>query len=108
MDLIWKINHGIVVYGKITPDKFISISVPDKFELLQINALERGKNIGDLIPDTYSIEPEIQDQSSLSVVNKKQNIITRIMNRIKGKKKELNEMRPSSNSNIEVRRNSSC
>lgn len=68
VDLICVIRLGIVVYGKITPDKFVSISVPDKFELLQIYAVQRGKNIGDSISgySTENIEGEVQNDSLTS------------------------------------------
>lgn len=63
--------------GKITPDKFISVSVPDKFELFQIYAMERGKNTGDRISSysTELIEGEVQNPSSLNIANKKNNIL---------------------------------
>lgn len=103
MDQIWEIKHGIVVNGKITPDKFISISVPDKFELFQIYAMERGKNIGDRISSysTELIEGEVQNPSSLSIVNKKNNILNRIWNKIKRKESEI---QPTFTDNIDTRR----
>lgn len=89
---------GIVVYGKITPDKFISISVPDKFELLQIYAMERGKNIGDSISgySTENIEGEVQNDSLTSIaksseskhtlgelVNIYRNLKEKVLNKVK-------------------------
>lgn len=49
-------SQGVCVYGNITQDKFTTISIPDIFELIQIYAIEKGANLGDLIdPQTGDI-----------------------------------------------------
>lgn len=42
-------SQGVCVYGNITPDKFTTITIPDIFELIQICAIEKGANLGDLV-----------------------------------------------------------
>ena len=83
----FRYEGGIVVYEKITPDKFESISIPDSYELLQMYAIQRGANYGDLIdPYTGAIRERAKNQS-LAKTQKIKMILNKIITRINGKEK---------------------
>lgn len=81
---------GIVVYGGITPEKFKSISIPDSYELLQMYAIQRGANFGDLI-DPYTGDIRMRAQEQYLEDNKNtRRLIGKILERLKPiKKKEV-------------------
>lgn len=79
---------GVVVYDKITPDKFVTISVPDSYELLQMYAVQRGANFGDMInPVNGRIIERVKEQAL--AVQKPQNIFSKFVNRFKSGKNQV-------------------
>ena len=73
---------GVVLYDKVTPDKFITISIPDSYDLLQMYAVQRGANSNDLInPDNGQIV-ERHNEKSLTT-QKKKNIFLQFFERFK-------------------------
>lgn len=42
-------GFGVAVLDKIMPNQFVTITVPDYYELIQIYAIQRGAGLGDLI-----------------------------------------------------------
>ena len=68
-------ESGVVIFDKILPNQFRSISIPDKFELMQIKAIQRGAEIGDLInPYTGELE-ERRKNVELDVVRHKNPVL---------------------------------
>lgn len=81
-------SQGVCVYGNITPNKFTTITIPDIFELIQICAIEKGANLGDLVdPQNGDIIQKSNEVSTLPIQIKKPNLkdklfkILRIVNR---------------------------
>lgn len=73
---------GVVLYDKVTPDKFVTISIPDTYELFQMYAVQRGANFGDMInPFNGRIVERVQ-QKSLAV-QKPKNAFSRFLSKLK-------------------------
>lgn len=79
---------GVVVYDKITPDKFVTVSVPDSYELLQMYAVQRGANFGDMINPVNGRIIERSKEQALDV-QKPQNIFSKFVSRFKPAKKQI-------------------
>ena len=73
---------GVVLYDKVTPDKFVTMSIPDTYELLQTYAVQRGANFGDMIDPTFGRIIERAQQKSLAV-QKPQNVFSRFLSKLK-------------------------
>lgn len=72
---------GISVFGKVTPDMFTTISIPDFFELAQIYAIQRGAELGDMVyPLTGKIAQKSAKQDLVPTT-----IVHRMINIFKGK-----------------------
>ena len=66
---------GVVIFDKILPNQFRSISIPDQFELMQIKAIQRGAEIGDLINPYTGKLVERRKNVELDVVRPKNPVL---------------------------------
>lgn len=80
--------YGIAILGKIESDKYLTITVPDYFELAQIYAIQRGANLGDLIdPVTCEIIEKAKSEERLPII-KSERIIDKLMMKLKNLSKK--------------------
>lgn len=76
---------GVALYDKVTPGKFVTVSIPDSYDLMQLYAIERGAQFGDLInPNNGRLVERAKEQAM--TVSKKQNVFSKFVDRIKNGK----------------------
>lgn len=85
-------SQGIAVYGDIDSSKFVTLSIPDMFELIQILGIEKGAQLGDLIDPKKGevIERAKTTQMIVKNENKKTEIFSKLKRLIKKEHSEAN------------------
>ena len=85
-------SQGIAVYGDIDSSKFVTLSIPDMFELIQILGIEKGAQLGDLIDPKNGevIERAKTTQMIVKNENKKTEIFSKLKRLIKKEHREAN------------------
>ena len=75
-------HAGVAILEKVKPSQFTTISVPDFFELMQIYAIEKGAQYGDLVnPENYEIIEKANETANLPV-KKQENLLQKLMDRL--------------------------
>lgn len=85
-------SQGVAVYGDIDSSKFVTLSIPDIFELVQILGIEKGAQLGDYIdPKTGEVvERTKTTQMMVKNVNKVTEIFSKLKRLIKREHKKEN------------------
>lgn len=85
-------SQGVAVYGDIDSSKFVTLTIPDIYELVQILGIEKGAQLGDLIdPKTGEVvERTKTTQMIVKNENKKTGIFSKLKRLIKKEQIETN------------------
>ena len=76
-------ENGIAVFGKITGDKFLTITIPDAFELIQMFAIERGAKLGDLVDSKTGKIISRSKENNILPAKKDEGLLQKAINKIK-------------------------